>query len=77
MTGGPSMIEEPREQDHKPKHVSEQVWVPEIREDGIYLLAADDRTVVLKMCRPDHGSDLLMAGYIIALQTHQLLRKTP
>lgn len=69
------MSEEQQEQVHK--HVTEQVWVSEIREDGVYLLAADDRTVVLKMCRPDRGSDLLMAGYIVAIQAHHLLRKTP
>jgi hypothetical protein len=66
---------EQQEQAHK--HVTEQLWVPEIREDGVYLVADDDRTVVLKMCRPDRGSDLLMAGYIIALQSRQLLRRMP
>ena len=65
------------QQDQAHKHVTEQLWVPEIREDGVYLVADDDRTVVLKMCRPDRGSDLLMAGYIVALQAHQLLRKMP
>jgi len=55
--------------------VTEQIWVPEIREDGVYLVAADDRTVILKLCRPDRDSDLLMAGYIMGLQAHQLARK--
>jgi len=50
------------------KHVTEQAWVPEVREDGVYLVAADDHTVVLKLCRPDRDSDLLMAGYIAGLQ---------
>lgn len=58
------------------KHVTEQSWVPEVREDGVYLVAADDHTVVLKLCRPDRDSDLLMAGYIAGLQGHQLRRFT-
>jgi hypothetical protein len=62
------------EEDKKHKHVTDQMWIPEIHEDGIYLVAADDRTVVLKMCRPDRGSDLLMAGYVVALQARQILR---
>ena len=51
-----------------PKHITEQAWVPELREDGVYLVGADDRTAVVKLCRPDHGSDLLVAGYIAGLQ---------
>jgi hypothetical protein len=54
------------------KHVTEQLWVPEVREDGVYLVAADDHTTVLKLCRPDRDSDLLMAGYVTGLQVHQL-----
>lgn len=59
------------------KFVADQLWEFEIREDGVYLVAADDRTVVLKMCRPDHGSDLLMAGYIMGLQARELRRSAP
>ncbi len=55
-----------------PKHITEQFWRLEEREDGIYLVGADDRTAVLKMCRPDRGSDLLMAGYITGLQVEAL-----
>lgn len=59
-------------------HVTEQQWIPEVREDGVYLIAAEDKTVVLKLCRPDHGSDLLIAGYISGLQGLKLHRyRTP
>ena len=50
------------------KHVTEQPWVPELREDGVYLVAANDRTLIAKLCRPDRDSDLLLAGYISGLQ---------
>lgn len=70
-------MSEAQDQEQKPKHVTEQMWVPEIREDGIYLIASDDRTTVIKLCRPDRDSDLLMAGYITGLQAHQLRRFTP
>ena len=53
------------------KHVTEQQWVPDVREDGVYLVAADDRSTVLKLCRHDHGSDLLIAGYVVGLQARQ------
>ncbi|HSX22862.1 MAG TPA: hypothetical protein VLE97_08835 [Gaiellaceae bacterium] len=56
------------------RHVTEQQWVPEMREDGVYLVAADDRTAVVKLCRPDQGSDLMIAGYITGLQAAQLHR---
>lgn len=54
------------------KHVTEQMWLPDVREDGVYLVAAEDRTVVLKLCRPDRSSDLLIAGYIVGLQVVKL-----
>jgi Ser/Thr protein kinase RdoA (MazF antagonist) len=54
------------------KHVTEQQWLPDLREDGVYLVAADDRSVVLKLCRPDRGSDLLVAGYVAGLQAGKL-----
>ncbi len=57
------------------KHVTDQLWVPEVREDGIYLVTADDHTAVVKLCRPDHGSDLLMAGYISGLQAMKVPRE--
>jgi len=63
--------------ENAPKHVTEQLWVPEVREDGVYLVAADDRTTVLKLCRPDRGSDLLMAGYVTGLQVDHLRKGTP
>jgi len=57
------------------KHVTEQMWVPEVREDGVYLVAADDRTTIVKLCRPDHGSDLFIAGYITGIHARQLGKK--
>lgn len=57
-----------------PKHITEQMWVPEQREDGVYLVGAEDRTVILKLGRPDHGSDLLIAGYITGIQALALRR---
>lgn len=33
--------------------------------------------VVLKLCRPDRGSDLMIAGYIVGLQGKQRPRKEP
>jgi Ser/Thr protein kinase RdoA (MazF antagonist) len=60
------------------KHITAQLWIFEQREDGVYLIGEDDRSVVLKLCRPDHGSDLLIAGYIAGLQVQKLHReKTP
>lgn len=70
-------MSEAQDQERKHKHATEQMWVPEIREDGVYLIAADDRTTVIKLCRPDRDSDLLMAGYITGLQAHQLFRGLP
>lgn len=58
-----------------PKHITEQMWVPEVREDGVYLVGAEDRSVIVKLCRPDPSSDLLIAGYISGLQGTQLKRK--
>lgn len=58
------------------KHITEQLWLPELREDGVYLIGADDRTVVLKMCRPDRGSDLFIAGYIAGLQAQKVQRES-
>ena len=56
-------------------HVTEQDWLPEQREDGVYLIGAKDRTVILKLCRPDRGSDLLMADYIAGLQGLNLRKR--
>ena len=56
----------------KSKHVTEQLWVPEQREDGLYLVGADDRSVVLKMQCSDRESDLLVAGYIAGLQVQKV-----
>ena len=58
----------------EPKHITEQLWTPEQREDGVYLIG-EDGSVVLKLCRPDHGSDLMIAGYIMGLQGKQIPRK--
>ncbi len=55
----------------EPPHITEQQWVPDVREDGVYLIGADDGSAVLKLCRPDRGSDLMMAGYIAGLQVRQ------
>jgi hypothetical protein len=60
-----------------PKHITEQQWLPELRDDGVYLVGANDRTVVLKLGRPDRDSDLIIAGYITGLQAHQLKRFGP
>ena len=62
------------DQEVEPKHITEQQWVPELRDDGVYLVGADDRSVVLKLGRPDRDSDLIIAGYIAGLQAHQLKR---
>ena len=56
-------------------HITEQVWLPELRDDGVYLIGADDQTVILKLCRPDRASDLLLAGYISGLQGMKVPRK--
>ena len=58
-------------------HITEQVWLPEVRDDGVYLIGADDHTVILKLCRPDRPSDLLIAGYISGLQGMKVPRKVP
>ena len=62
------------DQQADPKHITEQQWLPELRDDGVYLVGADDRSVVLKLGRPDRDSDLMIAGYISGLQSHQLTR---
>jgi hypothetical protein len=62
------------EESAPPKHITDQSWIPELRDDGVYLIGADDRSVVLKLGRPDRDSDLLIAGYICGLQAHQLKR---
>ena len=60
-----------------PTHITEQLWVSEERDDGVYLIGADGATI-LKLCRPDRGSDLLIAGYIMGLQAKKLPRgETP
>lgn len=64
-------------QREEPKHITEQLWLPEQREDGIYLVG-EDGSVVVKLCRSDHSSDLMIAGYIMGLQGKQLQpRKEP
>jgi hypothetical protein len=55
-----------------PEPITEQLWVPEVRGDGVHLVGADDKSTVLRLCRPDHGSDLLIAGYIAGLQAKAL-----
>lgn len=55
-------------------HITEQQWLPELRDDGVYLVGAEDRSVVLKLGRPDRDSDLIIAGYISGLQARQLKR---
>ena len=62
------------DQEVEPKHITEQQWVPELRDDGVYLVGTEDRSVVLKLGRPDRDSDLIIAGYIAGLQAHQLKR---
>lgn len=58
------------------KHITEQMWTPEQREDGVYLVG-EDGSVVLKLCRPDHGSDLVIAGYVMGLQGRKLAKEQP
>lgn len=60
--------------DEEPKHITEQLWMPEQREDGVYLVG-EDGSAIVKLCRPDHGSDLFIAGYVVALQGKQLSGK--
>ena len=59
-----------------PKHITEQLWTPERREDGVYLIG-EDGSVILKLCRPDHGSDLVIAGYVMGLQGRKLSKEQP
>ena len=58
----------------EPRHITAQLWSPEQREDGVYLVG-EDGSAVLKLCRPDRGSDLILAGYVVALQAHKLPRE--
>ena len=59
-------------------HVTEQLWRPEQREDGVYLVAGDgEGETVLKLCRSDHGSDLLIAGYVAGLQAQACRKDMP
>ena len=61
--------------DVEPKHITDQRWIPEPREDGVYLID-EDGSAIVKLCRPDRDSDLMIAGYIAGLQAHQLTRFT-
>lgn len=54
------------------KHIIDQYWEPSYREDGVYLVGHDDGSMVMKLCRPDDGSDTLLAGYICALQAQKI-----
>jgi hypothetical protein len=53
------------------KHITDQTWWPDQRADGVYLIG-EDGSAILKLCRPDRGSDLLLAGYLAGLQGKQL-----
>jgi hypothetical protein len=53
------------------KHITDQLWRPLLRHDGLYLVGQDDGSMILKLCRPDDGSDTLLAGYICALQAQK------
>lgn len=55
-----------------PKPSTEQLWVPERREDGVYLVGADDSIAILKLCRLDGDSDLFLAGYVMGLQGQKI-----
>jgi hypothetical protein len=49
--------------------IFDQMWIPEIREDGIYLVGADNHSVIMKL---SCAAPLLVAGYISGLQAQQL-----
>lgn len=58
------------------KFITDQAWIPELRgEHGVFLIGADDHSLVVKLCRPDRGSNLLMADYIAGLQVKGLQAK--
>lgn len=57
------------------EHITGQPWRPEQRVDGVYLVGIRDGSMVLKLCRSDHGSDLLMAVYIAGLQEEAQRRR--
>jgi hypothetical protein len=54
-----------------PRHLTEQTWTHEQRTDGVYLVG-EDGSAILKLCRPDEASDLLIAGYVMGLQVDKL-----
>lgn len=59
------------------RHITEQQWLSELRDDGVYLVGAEDGSVVLKLGRPDRDSDLMIAGYIMGLQGSQVMKHAP
>lgn len=60
------------------KHITEQQWILELTNDGsgrVFLVGAEDKTIVALLQRPDRDSSLFMAGYIAALQAAHLREK--
>lgn len=50
----------------EPKPITAQHWLPVQDKDGVSLIGQDGSTI-LRMARPDTGSDLFLAGYIVGL----------
>jgi hypothetical protein len=55
------------------KHITDQQWLPEMTDAaGTVVLKGEDGSTVAILSRPDHGSDLLVSGYICGLQMRKI-----
>lgn len=53
------------------KPLLDQRWSVRFTDTEV-LIVGEDETTVARLLRPDHGSDLLVAGYIIGMQLRAL-----
>lgn len=62
-----------KKEDDKPFSIFDQKWDVRFTENEVFVIGEDGSTVA-RLARPDHGSDLALAGYIIGLQVRALSR---
>lgn len=62
------------ELNEEPKNILVQHWQPVFDETGVRLVG-EDGTEILRLLRPDRGSDVFVAGYICALQAMHINKR--
>lgn len=60
---------------NEPPNILDQHWLPHLDPDGSVVLVGQDGTEIVRLMRPDRGSNLFVAGYIVALQAAHLETK--